>query len=106
MSNPIVECFSGHTYAQEPRVLVWQGQRYLVARVERRWRTPDGPAFWVRTESAARFELQYHELEDRWAVLALPKTDREGAKRARVLDFPPRSLRPDGSKTRDKEVQN
>jgi hypothetical protein len=106
MSNPIVECYSGHTYAQEPRALVWQGQRHSVARVERRWRTPEGPAFWVRTESEVRFELQYRELEDRWTVLALPKTDREGAKRAKVLDFPSRSPRPDGSKMKDKEVQN
>jgi aminotransferase len=63
-----VECFSGHIYAQEPRAIVWQGHRHLVAQVEERWRTPQGPAFRVRTESGERFDLHYHELDDRWTV--------------------------------------
>lgn len=67
-----VECYSGHTYAQEPRAVHWQGHRYPVAQVEQRWRTPTGPAFRVQTESGAIFELEYHELEDQWLIL--PKT--------------------------------
>ena len=73
-----VDCYSGYTYAQEPRAVFWQGQRYPVVEVERRWRTPDGPAFWVRTEpgesgsrAAQRFQVQYYELEDRWTVQLL-----------------------------------
>jgi hypothetical protein len=63
-----VECYSGHTYAGEPRALVWEGVRRLVARVEERWRTPQGPAFRVRTEAGILFELHYRELDDRWAI--------------------------------------
>jgi hypothetical protein len=67
-----VECYSGHTYAQEPRAVHWQGQRYPVAEVQQRWRTPAGPAFRVQTESEMVFDLHYHELEDQWRIL--PKT--------------------------------
>ncbi len=63
-----VECYSGHTYAQEPRAVVWGARRYPVVEVEARWRTPTGPAFRVRTESGAQFELHYHQLEDRWTI--------------------------------------
>ncbi len=67
-----VECYSGHTYAQEPRAVVWFERRYPVSRVEQRWRTPEGPAFRVHTESGPAFELYYHEREDRWAIRLLP----------------------------------
>jgi hypothetical protein len=63
-----VECYSGHAYAQEPRVMVWQGARYEVTKVVERWRTPEGPAFRVQTDLGSKFELHYHELEDRWAI--------------------------------------
>jgi len=64
-----VECYSGHTYAQEPRVVVTvQGQRWPVAEVEQRSRTPAGLAFRVRTETGERLELHYSESDDRWTV--------------------------------------
>lgn len=63
-----VECYSGHTYAQEPRAFVWQGQRHEVAAIERAWRTPAGPVFRVRTAEGWRFELAYDEAADRWMV--------------------------------------
>jgi hypothetical protein len=68
-----VECYSGHTYAQEPRAVVWQGRRSLVTHVEGHWRTPEGPVFRVCLDSGERLELRYSELEDRWAVRALPE---------------------------------
>ena len=71
MPDRAVECYSGHTYAQEPRAVVCQGRRHPVSLIERRWRTPEGPGFWVQTGSAGRFELQYFELEDRWSVRVL-----------------------------------
>lgn len=79
-----VECYSGHTYAQEPRAFLWEGRRYLVVGVEARWRTPDGPAFRVRVESGKRFELHYQEGADTWSLFPLE----------------------DEIKTTDKEVQN
>jgi hypothetical protein len=63
-----VECYSGHTYAQEPRAIVWQGRRYTVAQTERRWRGPEGPAFCVSAETGERFQLHYHEAMGRWAI--------------------------------------
>jgi hypothetical protein len=72
VSDSVVACYSGHTYAQEPRALKWEGCRYLVAEVEARWRTPDGPAFRVRTAPGQRFDLQYYELRDRWRIIPIP----------------------------------
>jgi len=69
-----VECYSGHTYAQEPRAVVWQGQRFEVDAVEARWRTPEGPAFRVRVQSEKVFELRYHEIEDRWSLAKVSET--------------------------------
>ncbi|MGD9047258.1 MAG: hypothetical protein PVF77_04345 [Anaerolineae bacterium] len=71
-----VECYSGHTYAQEPRAIVWHGRRYSVAQVERRWRCPEGPAFWVSAETGERFQLHYHEAARQWAIqLQTPGTN-------------------------------
>jgi hypothetical protein len=36
--------------------------------VEARWRTPQGPAFSVQTETGERFELRYDESDDRWTI--------------------------------------
>jgi hypothetical protein len=72
----LVECYSGHTYAQEPRALAWQGRRYQVAEVKDRWRTPEGPSFRVLAESGELFELHYHELTETWAIRALPDAHR------------------------------
>lgn len=62
------ECYSGDTYAQEPRVVVWEGKRLPVVSVERRWRTPEGPAFRVVTELDGVFDLLYVEADDWWRV--------------------------------------
>ena len=70
-----VECYSGHTYPQEPRAVVWQGRRFPVIRIERRWRTPEGPAFCVETEPGIPFELHYGELDDLWAIQPLSDLD-------------------------------
>jgi hypothetical protein len=70
-----VECYSGHTYAQEPRALVWQGRRYVVVEVESRWRWPQGPAFRLRTGPGERFELYYTEADDRWTIVHLAETN-------------------------------
>jgi hypothetical protein len=63
-----VECYSGYTYAQEPRAVVWRGFRVPVARVERAWLTPEGPAFRVHLETGARVVLLYVQARDRWLL--------------------------------------
>jgi hypothetical protein len=70
-----VECYSGHTYAQEPRAFVWQDQRYIVRTVEWAWRTPEGPCFRVRTADGGRFELIYKEADERWAISLLRREE-------------------------------
>ena len=67
--------------------MVWQGQRYPVTRIESRWRTPEGPAFCVRTETGERFELHYHEAQDGWTIRALPETELTGQDQAKILPF-------------------
>ena len=96
--DPIVECYSGHTYAQEPRAFAWQGRRFEVVKIDQRWRTPHGPSFAVRTKTGDRFELHYDELQDRWIIHGLPLSDRESEKRAKVPAFPPG---PDRQKSSD-----
>ena len=64
----IVECYSGHTYAQEPRAFVWHGERHVVQAVARTWRAREGPHFLVRTEEGDSFELAYNEPEHMWSV--------------------------------------
>jgi hypothetical protein len=63
-----VECFSSHTYAQEPRLIHWRQEQYPVAHVEARWRTPVGAGFRVTCAGGDRFELLYEEQADRWSV--------------------------------------
>lgn len=66
-----VECYSGHTYAQEPRAFTWQGRRWVVQTLERAWRTPEGPCFLVQVEGDGRFRLLYREHADRWSIVGV-----------------------------------
>ena len=68
----IVECYSGHTYAQEPRAFIWQGRRHIVQKVERTWRTPEGPRFRVITDDGDSYELAYNEQADTWSLIHTP----------------------------------
>lgn len=60
-----VECYSGHTYAQEPRAFFLEGERIEVEQVIARWRTPAGPAFRVRSGLGEHI-LRYDEARDAW----------------------------------------
>jgi len=77
VSTPVhVACYSGHTYAQEPRAFEWSGQRYQVERIVKRWRTPHGPVFRVEVAGdvqpgsalPARVDLTYWEAQDEWTL--------------------------------------
>ena len=63
-----VECYSGYTYAQEPRAIVWRGSRVPVLRVVSAWRTPAGPAFRVHLDGGALVELHFDEHRHRWLL--------------------------------------
>jgi hypothetical protein len=77
-----VECYSGHTYAQEPRVVVWRGRRFAVVQIEQRWRAPEGPAFLVETEADLCFKLCYDEREDAWTIEPLAAFEPEALEAA------------------------
>jgi hypothetical protein len=71
-----VECYSGHTYAQEPRAFEWEGLRYRVGRVVKRWHTPAGPGFRVEVAGISNLnslisnlvDLTYLESTDQWTM--------------------------------------
>jgi hypothetical protein len=73
----VVECYAGSTYPERPRAFEVNGRRYVVAEVERQWRTPKGIAFRVRTEEGRyflslegrRFVLFYDEAADQWSAV-------------------------------------
>jgi hypothetical protein len=69
-SDAVVECYSGHTYAQEPRTFWLANQRRSVTVVCKRWREPTGPCFEVLADDAHAYVLAYNETTDRWSVLA------------------------------------
>ena len=63
-----VECYSGYTYAQEPRSIIRRGVRIGVMRVIKTWRTPDGPGFRVRLDDGALVELYFDEQRGQWLL--------------------------------------
>jgi len=63
-----VQCYSGHSYAQEPRSFVLEGERLSVAAVCQSWREPAGPRFKVRAEDGGTYVLAYDEAADSWRV--------------------------------------
>lgn len=70
ISDIVVECYSGHTYAQEPRAFGLHNQRRAVTVVRKRWREPTGPCFDVLADDAQAYVLAYNETTDCWSVLA------------------------------------
>jgi hypothetical protein len=67
--RPLVECHSGHEYAERPTALRWEGRRVEVERVEAEWRFPGGKRFRVRTQEGQTFELSYNQSTDEWQVV-------------------------------------
>ncbi len=68
MEEVKVSCYSGHTYAQEPRSFLWQGTEYEVAEVEKAWQEPAERCFLVRTGDNKSFKLCYNESNKRWGL--------------------------------------
>ena len=68
MTEEIVECHSGFTYAERPIDLRWEDQRLEIEEIEDMWRIPGGRRFRVRVQDGRIFELFYGELYDEWRV--------------------------------------
>ncbi len=68
MEHYPVECLSGHTYAERPIALWWEGERLNIVEIVARWRIPGGRRFRVQAENDQIFELCYSEQQDEWQV--------------------------------------
>lgn len=69
MNNLIVKCYSGHTYAEEPRSFRWRGVEYEIVGIERAWREPGERHFLVKTANNKFFQLCYNESKEGWSVI-------------------------------------
>jgi len=69
LNNPTVNCYSGHTYAQEPRSFTWEGAEYNIDGIEKAWQEPGERHFLVRTGDNKFFQLCYNEVQERWSVI-------------------------------------
>ena len=69
--NLEVNCYSGHTYAEEPRSFRWEGTEYEVAEIEKTWQEPGKKCFQVRTGDNKLFQLCYNEIQKDWSLVAL-----------------------------------
>lgn len=68
MTDEMVECHSGFTYAERPIALRWEDERLPIEEIEDSWRIPGGRKFRVRVEDGRGFELFYGELYDEWRI--------------------------------------
>jgi len=69
VDNLIVNCYSGHTYAEEPRSFLWEGIQYEVQEIEKAWQEPGKRYFRVHTEDNKLFQLCYSEAEKQWSLI-------------------------------------
>ena len=69
LNNLTVKCYSGHTYAEEPRSFEWDGVEYEVGEIEGAWQEPGERHFRVRTGDNKLFQLCYNETDRRWSLI-------------------------------------
>ncbi|HEX74188.1 MAG TPA: hypothetical protein G4N93_03475 [Dehalococcoidia bacterium] len=74
LNNLKVNCYSGHTYAEEPRSFVWEEVKYEVEEIEKAWLEPGERYFQVRTRDNKLFRLCYNEAEDQWSLIELVRS--------------------------------
>jgi hypothetical protein len=68
LSELTVKCYSGHTYAQEPRSFTWEGVEYEVAEILKAWQEPQERCFLVKTGDNKFFQICYNEANKRWSL--------------------------------------
>ena len=68
LSGLTVKCYSGHTYAEEPRSFAWGGKEYEVLGIVKWWQEPGVKHFMVKTGASKTFHLCYNEINNRWLV--------------------------------------
>jgi hypothetical protein len=73
LNNLKVNCYSGHTYAEEPRSFEWQGTEYEIKEIEKSWQGPGERHFRVITKENKKFQLCYNDVEKQWSLIELVK---------------------------------
>jgi hypothetical protein len=68
-----VTCYSGHTYAERPLSLVWEGAEHRVKEVIKEWQEPGARLFQIQTEDGRMFVLSYNERGDEWSAFETVK---------------------------------
>lgn len=68
-----VICYSGHTYAERPLSLVWEGAENRVKEIVKEWQEPGARLFQIRTEDGKMFVLSYNERDDEWSSFEIVK---------------------------------
>ena len=68
MSENIVGCYSGYTYAGRPREFYWNGARFVVESIQAEWQSPDGKHFLVNAQDGSCYQLIYDEANDSWKI--------------------------------------
>ena len=75
MDNIKVNCYSGHTYAEEPRSFLWEGIEYEVEEIEKSWQEPGQRHFQVRTRDNKLFQLCYNDMQRQWSVVEIVRSE-------------------------------
>ncbi len=68
-----VKCYSGHTYAERPQSLVWEGAEHRVEQVIKESKEPGAKLFQIQTEDGRMFVLSYNERVDEWSAFEIVK---------------------------------
>lgn len=67
MDIPVkVEAYSGARFGERPQAFFWRGERVEIEAIEKRWRSPAGEHFQVRTALGRRCHLVYDPQSDQW----------------------------------------
>ena len=64
----VVECHSGHTYAERPKAIYWDNERLEVENIETEWHSPEGKHFRVKVKNGSVFELIFYEASHDWQI--------------------------------------
>ena len=64
-----VRCYSGYTYAQEPRSFIWQGEENRIKTIDKAWQEPGSKLFKVTTEEGKSYNLCYNLIADKWTAI-------------------------------------
>ena len=69
MQEITVKCYSGHTYAQEPRSFTWLDTEYVVEEIVSARKEPGERHFLVKTGDNKSCQICYNEANERWSII-------------------------------------